>query len=175
MEATTGHYRKTPSILLSHLQRNVKYLNELYKGSKWGKGFLKLLYDALELEGSMGYRDYFGNNSQRDNIIKRFDKLLGEPPDKGHKELYTFYKRMLRDREHVFTFLFIPEVPPVNNASDRAIRNVKVKQKISGQFKQEKTAQNFAKKRSVIDTTLKNGLNVLDALSLISKFGVQTN
>jgi transposase len=61
-------------------------------------------------------------------------------------------------------------VPPDNNASERAIRNVKVKQKISRQFKIEQAAQNFAKIRSVIDTTIKNGLNVLEALTPITKF-----
>jgi transposase len=64
-------------------------------------------------------------------------------------------------------------VPPDNNGSERAVRNIKVKQKISGQFKIEKTAQNFAQIRSVIDTTIKNGLNVLDALNLIAKLEVQ--
>ena len=52
-------------------------------------------------------------------------------------------------------------MPPDNNASERAIRNIKVKQKISGQFKINKAAANFAKIRSVIDTTIKNGLDVL--------------
>ncbi len=65
------------------------------------------------------------------------------------------------------------EVPPDNNASERAIRNVKVKQKISGQFKKEQSAQNFAKIRLIIDTTIKNGLNVLDGISLIAKFEFQ--
>ena len=77
---------------------------------------------------------------------------------------------MGRESQHLFTFLFIEEVPPDNNASERAIRNVKVKQKISGQFKSNKTAQNFAKIRSVIDTTIKNGMNVLQALMLIANF-----
>ncbi len=73
-------------------------------------------------------------------------------PDKKYKELFTFYTRMGRERQSLFTFFFIKEVPPDNNASERAIRNVKVKQKISGQFKTERTAQNFAKIRSVIDS-----------------------
>ncbi|VAW10634.1 hypothetical protein MNBD_BACTEROID03-111, partial [hydrothermal vent metagenome] len=72
-------------------------------------------------------------------------------------------------RQHLFTFLFILEVPPDNNASERAIRNVKVKQKISGQFKTVRTAQNFAKIRSVIDSTIKNGMNVLETMKLIAK------
>jgi len=102
-----------------------------------------------------------------------FDFSFEKPlPDKNHKELYTFYKRMLRDRDHIFTFLFIPEVPPDNNASERAIRNIKVKQKISGQFKVEKAAQNFAKIRSVIDTTIKNGMNVIQSLSIIAKLQI---
>ena len=154
---------------LSHLQRNLKYLNELYHKNTWGKSFLKLLYNSLELKGSMIYSDYKENNQKRNDIIKRFDNLLNKPPDKKDKELYTFYKRMLRDRDHIFTFLFIPEVPPDNNASERAIRNIKVKQKISGQFKIEKAAQNFAKIRSVIDTTIKNGMNVMQSLAIIAK------
>ena len=33
--------------------------------------------------------------------------------------------------------LYHPKVPPYNNGSERAIRNIKVKQKISGQFKSD--------------------------------------
>ena len=42
---------------------------------------------------------------------------------------------MIKGRNHLFTFLYDLEVPPDNNATERAVRNVKVKQKISGQFK----------------------------------------
>ena len=62
---------------------------------------------------------------------------------------------MGRERQNLFTFLYIENVPPDNNGSERAVRNIKVKQKISGQFKIDKTAQNFAQIRSVIDTTIK--------------------
>jgi transposase len=80
---------------------------------------------------------------------------------------------MRRERQQLFTFLFIENVPADNNASERAIRNVKVKQKISGQFKTERTAKNFAKIRSVIDTSIKNGMNVVEALTLIAKLQPQ--
>jgi hypothetical protein len=59
-------------------------------------------------------------------------------------------------------------VPPDNNGSERAIRNVKVKQKISGQFKSLSGAETFAILRSVIDTAIKNKLNPLNALSQIN-------
>ena len=124
----------------------------------------------------MKLQDYEHSQSfciERVKIIHKLESLLNNPPDSKHKKLHTFYKRMCRERQHLFTFLFIENVPPDNNASERAIRNVKVKQKISGQFKTEQTAQNFAKIRSVIDTTIKNGLNVLDALNLIAEFETQ--
>jgi len=157
---------------LAHLQRHLNYLNELYPNNKWGNQFLKLLYDSLKLKNNMKHQDY-KQNHQRTKIIQKLEYLLNNPPSKEHKKLDTFYKRMGRERQHLFTFLFIENVPPDNNASERAIRNVKVKQKISGQFKIEQAAQNFAMIRSVIDTTLKNGLNVLDSLALIAKFEFQ--
>ena len=161
--ATKAKYHQT---CLPHLLRHLNYLNEKYGGNQWGKNFQALLYDAINLSKNpnIGQRDI-----ERTNIVQRLGKLMERPPDKENGELYTFYKRMCRERRHLFTFLFIQDVPSDNNASERAIRNVKVKQKISGQFKTAKAAQNFAKIRSVIDTTIKNGMNVLDALALIAE------
>jgi transposase len=45
-----------------------------------------------------------------------------------------------------------------------------VKQKISGQFKIFTAAENFAILRSIIDTTIKNGQNVLQALNFIADY-----
>ena len=156
---------------MPHLQRRLNYLNEKYDETQWGVEFLKLLYDSLEIKkGTFQTKKY---SIQRTEIILRLEALLEKPPDKKHKELYSFYKRMCRERQQLFIFPFIEEVPPDNNASERAIRNVKVKQKISGQFKIQKAAQNFAKIRSVIDTTIKNGMNVVDSLTLIAKLETQ--
>jgi hypothetical protein len=158
---------------LPHLQRILNYLNQLHPKQEWGFNFIKLLYDSEKLKKNLEFQNK-QYNIGRALIIQRFDFLLKNPPNQKQKELYTFYKRMLRENQHIFTFLFIEDVPSDNNASERAIRNVKVKQKISGQFKVEQAAQNFAEIRSVIDTTIKNGLNVLKALVIIAKFDLQT-
>lgn len=163
---------KNHQTCLAHLQRHLNYLNQLYLNNKWGNAFLKLLLGSLKLKKNMKPQDYI-QNIERVKIIQDLTYLLDNPPDKKHKKLYTFYKRMCRERQYIFTFLFIENVPSDNNASERAIRNVKVKQKVSGQFKIEKAAQNFAKIRSVIDTTIKNGTNVLESLTLIAKFETQ--
>ena len=86
------------------------------------------------------------------------------------KEMVSFQKRITKYKDHVFTFLYHPNVPPDNNGSERAIRNVKVKQKISGQFKILNAAENFAILRSIIDTAIKNNQNVVGALSVIAAY-----
>ena len=53
--------------------------------------------------------------------------------------------------------------------SERAIRNIKVKQKISGQFKSIEGAQNFAVLRSIIDTAIKSGEKVYEVLFEIAQ------
>jgi transposase len=168
---TTSLYHQT---CIPHLLRRLNYLNEKYKNPKWSIDFVSLLYQALELKKEMKSQDYFSNNT-RDQLLIKLDKILETSPDKNQKELYTFFKRMGKERDQLFTFLFHQEVPADNNASERAIRNVKVKQKISGLFRTIDGAQNFAKIRSVIDTIIKNEQNIIEALFEISKYQVYSN
>ena len=62
-----------------------------------------------------------------------------------------------------------PNIAPDNNASERAIRNIKVKAKVSGQFRSVEGAERFARIRSVIDTTIKNGQDVFNALECLAR------
>ncbi|MBO2544058.1 IS66 family transposase [Salegentibacter sp. BDJ18] len=167
---TTSQYHQS---CLAHLQRTLNYLDQRYPKDGWSKAFKKLLSRSLDLKDKLDLESR-EHQKERTAIVQQLEYLLKQPPDRKHQELYTFYKRMCRERQHLFTFLFLAQVPPDNNASERAIRNVKVKQKISGQFKINQAAQNFAQIRSVIDTTIKNGLNVLDSLALIAKLDYQT-
>ena len=116
----------------------------------------------------MSYVDYLMHNPRRATIEKRLKFLLNYPLNKNDKELITFQNRLIKYQQYVFPFLYRQEVPPDNNASERAIRNIKVKQKISGQFKSPNGAFGFAVLRSVTDTILKNNQNVLGSLNVIA-------
>jgi len=101
-------------------------------------------------------------------IENTMDVLLTELLDKNKTpKTLTFQKAMLKNRGYVFTFLYYAEVPPDNNGSERAIRNIKVKQKVSGQFKTGQQA--FCILRSVIDTCIKNKVDVFEALKRIAQ------
>jgi transposase len=164
---------KTHQICLAHLLRELEYITDLYK-QQWSIDFKTLLLDAIVLKRTMTTHDYSPYNENVEKILLRFDTLL--MPNEWNKEkqkLKAFHKRMLRLKDYVFPFLLYPEIPPDNNASERAIRNIKVKQKISGQFKTIVAAQNFAMIRSVIDTITKNNQNVLEGLYTIANFEFQ--
>ena len=166
---------KEHQLCLAHLLRDTIYLNQLYNDS-WTKAFKALLLDSINLDKTMGAADY--NNpkfEKREQIINRFEQLLVNfNENKKYKKLNSFVKRITKLKKSVFVFLYHQDVPPDNNASERAVRNIKVKQKISGQFKSPEGAKRFAIIRSIIDTLTKNNLNVLGALNTFANFEVQT-
>lgn len=158
----------THQICIAHLLRELKFFEERYQ-SAWAASFNQLLHDALELKKNLTQSHYYYPIHQRTEIKDRLTVLLQASIPEEMKEVFTFHKRMIKYKDYIFTFLHHFEVPPDNNASERAIRNIKVKQKVSGQFKTERGAQIYAIIRSVTDTCLKNSQNVLSAFYTIAK------
>jgi transposase len=156
-------------ICIAHLLRELKYLSELYK-NKWSSEFAQMLRFALDHKKQLIPTDYFYPQSNTILIENWLNELLKKPIDKNQKELVVFRKRMIKYKPFIFTFLHYYDVPPDNNGSERAIRNVKVKLKVSGQFKSDHGADTFAVLRSVIDTAIKNGQNALQALTAIANY-----
>jgi transposase len=165
---------KAHQICTAHLLRDLNFLTQLYKDQcLWAKEFKGLLKEAIKLKKELTTADYYYPNIKRDVLFERLDLWLKYTIDKQHKESITLQKKLLVQRNCILYFLLQSNVPPDNNGSERAIRNIKVKQKISGQFKNLQNANVFAIIRSIIDTTIKNGQNVLNALKLIATFGTE--
>jgi transposase len=158
----------TRQLCTSHLLRELNYLEERYQ-HRWPVKFRKLLLEGIKLKKKLTPGDYYQPVIERTKLENKLEKLLECEIDEKLKELVSFRKRMLKYKDFILTFLYHPKVPPDNNGSERAIRNVKVKQKISGQFKSWKGVKNFMVLRSITDTALKNDQNVLRALNLIAK------
>ncbi|SET56357.1 IS66 family transposase [Thorsellia anophelis] len=74
--------------------------------------------------------------------IERYEKikeifhkvLLKAVPLASHSEVFAFARRLVKNLDSIFQFLLYHDVPLDNNASNRAIRNAKVKIKILGFF-----------------------------------------
>ena len=165
---------KAHQICTAHLLRELNYINELYKNQcHWATGFKALLQEAILLKKELSTADYYYTNIKRQALFERLNQWLLYQVNDHHKKSKKLQKKLLSKRECILHFLMRSNVSPDNNGSERAIRNIKVKQKISGQFKTLQSANIFAILRSVIDTTIKNGNNVLKALHLIATFGTE--
>jgi transposase len=139
----------------AHLLRELTFLKERYKNDTWAERMSDLIVKSLNLR-----KTDCTTKSNVDEIMNTFLGLLNEPVNKDTDELTTFRKRMVKYADHVFYFLLHKDVPPDNNGSERAIRNFKVKIKISGFFKSIEGARGYAVIRSVIDTANKNEQNL---------------
>lgn len=160
-------------ICTPHLLRDLQYISVLYAESRWATEMKALLGEALELKKQLTLPEYYGACHERESIQAKLLELLNCAIDEKYKKARTLQKSLLKHQQYILYFLYHPKVPPDNNGSERAIRNIKVKQKISGQFKSDEGADGFTILRSVIDTIIKSGQNVLNALSLIAKLGTE--
>lgn len=165
---------KAHQICIAHLLRDLNYINDLYgKKCDWGSNFKTLLQQAIQLKKELMPDDYCYPNVKRQILFDKLKQLLRYSIHEDYPKSKTLQKKLLAKQHCILYFLLQPNVPPDNNGSERAIRNVKVKQKISGQFKSTDSANVFAILRSVIDTTIKSGQNVLNSLFLIATFGTE--
>jgi transposase len=147
----------------AHLLRELKFFIEKYPENTWVQRMNGLIVNALEMR-----RENKLTPPKSAEVTRTFLVLIQEPASQKIKELITFQDRMVKYSGYVFAFLKNPEIPPDNNGSERAIRNFKVKQKISGLFRSTSGAEIFATLRSLIDTAIKQGQNPYENLHAIS-------
>ncbi len=150
-------------LCLAHLMRELKNFEQTFK-SKWATRLKSVFKEAISYKRQMTKDDYGGVNPKVEEFENRLSELLNVDYRNQHRKLRAFIKRLIKHRDSLLTFLYHVEVPPDNNGSERAIRNAKVKMKISNQFKTIDFANHYAVIRSVIDTSLKNSQNVFDML-----------
>ena len=84
-------------------------------------------------------------------------------------EFESFKKGILKVENYLFTFLTNLHVPYDNNASERGVRKIKIKQKVSGCFRTDGGADDFAKLHSIAETAMKNGNSKFNAILAVVK------
>jgi len=72
--------------------------------------------------------------------------------------------RFRNHSEGILAFMRDFSIPFDNNLSERDLRMMKLRQKISGTFRNFEALVDFCRIRGYISTARKNGLNALDAL-----------
>ena len=150
---------RSHQVCLAHLLRNAEYLNELDKGQDWSRRFIHLISHAMELRRAGII------TSRKIKVLKtKMKNLLGESLTHLDKEFESFKKGILKVKDYLFTFLSDPYIPYDNNASERGVRKIKIKQKVSGCFRTDSGADDFAKLHSIAETAMKNGNSKFKAI-----------
>lgn len=111
------------------------------------------------------YEEILKNGSQE---IPHLDNVMLKK--RGRKKQHpsmNLWKRLSEYNKETLAFMYDFAVPFTNNQGERDIRMAKLKQKISGCFRSTQGAKVFCRIRGYISTTRKQGVNILDALSLV--------
>jgi transposase len=155
---------KEHQLCLAHLLRDLTYLSELDKNQNWSSRLKELFQEAIHKRKTVEWKDV-----PRENLLERLDDLLNCPVYELHQDFGRLQRSLLKHRDSIFRFLSNPDIPYDNNASERAIRLFKIKQKISGCFRSEKGVDIYTQLLSIADTSKKNGKSRFQALRLIAR------
>jgi hypothetical protein len=151
-------------ICLAHLLRDIIFVEEIETSE-----FIGLL-KSFVLDIFKHKREMTVIPPEDSEITKSFENRLNDLIamtifENGHPHAHKFQKALIKVRGYILPCIYHPDIPPDNNGSERGIRNIKVKQKVSGQFKSGQ--EDFCILRSVIDTLSKRGHSVFDMLCQI--------
>ena len=98
-----------------------------------------------------------------DDIIKEAQEENNEERNYFKKEEKSFINDLIKYKKNYLLWAYKFYIPSTNNNSERNIRPVKSKLKISGQFKNINYVKYYADIRSYIETCKKNGINIIEA------------
>jgi hypothetical protein len=149
-------------VCLAHLLRNLQYLNDLNPEQQWAGKVQELLREAQHLSNTSTNGP--PGTEVRKSYEKRLDELLDQDLSQYGKEFQTLQNGLILCKKYIFTFLDHYGVPHHNNSSEGAIRILKVKTKVSGGFRTQAGADEYACFHSLVETAKRNGVSKFDTL-----------
>ena len=157
---------KDRQICLAHILRDLEYIVQSVD-HHWPKNVRSIFHQAIQVKKYSQPSSY--PLKQRAGFEEKLKQLILDESFDENIDIRRLRKRLVKNFDAVFCFLKYNEVPFDNNGSERAIRNVKVKQKVSTGYRSNSGAQDFAIIRSVYDTLKKQGKDIMDITSELLK------
>jgi transposase len=166
----------------AHLVRHLASVGRTDRYSSWCNEMTELLLRAADAAEAAAAAGKAKVPSRKAAVIRlRYNEILdgafsllppGPPPRRRHRggwsicerEAWNLASRLRNGADDVLRLLDDTAVPLTNNTGERALRMVKLHDKISGTFRSEEGARAFATIRSYLQTAGLNGKNRLDVL-----------
>ena len=157
-----------------HLLRDLKKVEINIPTRTWCKETIKLFqeFDHKRNELISKKIDTFTPDEIND-FIQRLDEVLLKGLDENEKDNKPYYSgkektliyRIMEYRDNYIYWILDFDIPFTNNLSERNLRGIKSKMKVSGQFQNIDRAIDYANIRSYIETCRLYGKNEYDCLS----------
>ena len=157
-----------------HLIRDLQKVSDNIPNRTWASKLKELFqeYNHKRNELIKLKIDHFSNDEFNEFIIKLNEYLLlGIEENLSDSEVYyadneqTLLIRLIEYRDNYIYWTLDFNLPFTNNLSERGLRGIKSKMKVSGQFQNIKNAEYYATIRSYIETCHRNGVNEHDSLN----------
>ena len=166
----------THALCCAHLLRELVAAGELDPNATWAEQAIRALLDlktAAEAARTASQDQVpadilaVGVASFRHAALVGVKEHAGQRTPVGRK-LHALARRMHERIDDYLRFAHDLRCPFDNNAAEREVRMVKVRQKISGAMRTLTGAQHFCHLRSYLATAGKHGVNLLDALTQLT-------
>ncbi|NME72998.1 IS66 family transposase [Flammeovirga aprica] len=159
---------KKHQICIAHILRELNYLEAAEKHS-FTIHLRELLHRAIQLKREVDVSKYGDHSTQK--LENELNVLLQETiPNDSCDKTAKLQRSLIKHREAVFPFLYEQKLSFENNASERAIRNVKLKMKVSGMFKTGYPI--YAVLKSMTETLKKKGESILEAFITLASLKI---
>ena len=158
-----------------HIDRRLKAVNEILK-HEWALKLRSFFFDADKRKKElMDKGEYFSDQEIKDYFTSFLEILdMGDAEYQqaieGKQRIVRFNEEkclLKRLREYVsehLRYMSVPKVPRGNNGAERSAKEAKRKVRVSGGFRSDKGADNYARVTSVVSTMNKQKMNIFQGI-----------
>jgi len=153
-------------LCLAHQLRDLQRVLDEAGQHAWAAAAQKLFRAAIHLKNrftaaqpELTWTGYWRRVTELENQL---DRLLAA--EVAGARARGLQQRFLLHREKLLVFLYYPDVPPTNNASEQALRPSVIHRKVTNGFRSEWGAQGYAALQSIIATAKLKGQAVFTTL-----------
>lgn len=162
------YQQATHALCHAHHLRELREFAELHRHA-WAK---KMIDTLLGMKKAVEQSNGLLSESEAKRWEQIYEQVLvnaqqeldARSSSSSVKKAQAFVRRLQNRKGEALRFLREAHVPFDNNQAERDLRMVKVKQKISGSFRQESDAEAFCVTRSIVSTIEKHRKPVWDSL-----------
>jgi transposase len=156
------HPAKAHQVCLAHQVRDLQYAIDSHQCA-WAQAVQDLFYRAMALgkqRQTRSEQDYQQAVVQLEAELTHH--LTCYPTTEDSQGLWRRYRK---HRHSLLLFLYRPDVPPTNNASEQALRNSVIYRKVTGGFRSTWGAELYANLLSVLETARRQGWSIFHTLA----------